>query len=128
MSTKQPAPRSLAVLLACVGVVACQAPPPTPSLTSDRAAERIPALIAESDKGADADYAALIDALEHDDPAVRLVASRSLLDLTGHGFGYRYHDERLDRLAAVQRWRDWLADRDPLAADPNPLSTTEAPR
>lgn len=46
----------------------------------------------------------LIDALESDDPALRLIASDALWKLTGETYGYRYFDPEPVRLDAVDRW------------------------
>lgn len=50
----------------------------------------------------------LVNLLEDDDRAVRLVASLALRRLCGDDLGYRYYDPPAQRAAAVQRWRDAL--------------------
>jgi hypothetical protein len=53
----------------------------------------------------------LVKDLESDDPAVRFYSIRGLHALTGETFGYRYYDSEDDRKAAVDRWRQWLAEQ-----------------
>ncbi len=53
----------------------------------------------------------LIQRLESDDPAERLVAIRTLERLTGQTLGYDHAASRVERAAAVQRWTDWYAER-----------------
>ena len=47
----------------------------------------------------------LVDRLEDRDAAVRLMAGRALMELTGENFGYRAHDPPEVRAEAVARWR-----------------------
>ncbi|MEM1097882.1 MAG: hypothetical protein AAGH92_03730 [Planctomycetota bacterium] len=102
-----------ALIVGCFAglTVGCTAPPVEPDLTSDRADAKVPALVAQADRGDDADYPALVRALDDDDPAVRFAAARSLRSLTGEDYGYRFFDSRLDRQDAVARWQDWLIER-----------------
>ena len=66
----------------------------------------------------------LVNLLEDDDRAVRLYAIRSLEQLTGPTYGYRYYADDASRTAAVSRWRDALrAGRFDDSAD----STSAAP-
>lgn len=50
---------------------------------------------------------ALINRLDSDDPAERLLAQRALEKLTGQSCGYDHAASRQDRQAAVQRWVAW---------------------
>lgn len=95
----------------CVLCVGCAAPPVEPDLSSDRADAKVPALVEQAQRGEDADFTALVRALDADDPAVRFAAARSLQMLTGEDRGYRFFDSRLDRQDAVARWQDWLIQR-----------------
>lgn len=54
----------------------------------------------------------LIEGLESDDPAVRMLSIGSLERLTGERLGYGFADPEGDRQAAVQRWRAWRADQE----------------
>jgi hypothetical protein len=53
----------------------------------------------------------IVDRLEDEDEAVRLVAIESLKKLTGNEFGYRAFDPPYVRSKAVERWRSWLKER-----------------
>ncbi len=99
------------VMATVFAVSGCTAPPVEPDLSSDQAAAKVPALVAESERGERADFVALVRALDDDDPAVRFAASQSLAALTGQDLGYRFFDSRLDRQDALSRWQDWLIDR-----------------
>ncbi len=122
----------LAAVPLVVAATGCNAPQTKPNLTSDRPSELVPALIDQASRGDDADYAALIRKLDNDDPAVRLFAARSLEELTGETFGYRYHHSRHDRRAAVDRWRAWLDERgvndDTKRVSSEPSATAAAPQ
>lgn len=52
----------------------------------------------------------LIKDLDSDDAAVRLYANRSLEELTGQRFGYRYFGGDEEREAAAARWRQWYQE------------------
>lgn len=49
----------------------------------------------------------LVRLLSSDDPVVRLVASRTLEDLTGQTMGYNHADPEWKRREAIQRWVAW---------------------
>ncbi len=57
------------------------------------------------------DLAALIEQLDSDDPAVRMLAHDRLESLTGEDFGFRYDDRPDLREEAVERWSAWLRGR-----------------
>lgn len=132
-TTGTAAATTTAVLSAITAILAlaaagCTAPAVKPRLHSDRAAERIPALVAQGAAGDEADFKALILALNDADPAVRLYAARALQQTTGQTFGYRYYQEAADRRPAVQRWRQWLAEHhgQTLPAEPAALASGES--
>ena len=50
----------------------------------------------------------LIDSLEHEDPAVRLLAAGTLRRMTGQDLGFEASGPSAERAAAVGRWREWL--------------------
>jgi hypothetical protein len=58
----------------------------------------------------------LVELLEDPDDTVRLQAGAALRAMTGHDAGYRAFDGPVERRAAVQAWRAWLAGRQPGAA------------
>lgn len=49
----------------------------------------------------------LIDQLDSDDPAVRMLSIRTLERMTGQTLGYRHSDPDHLRRAAVDRWIGW---------------------
>ncbi len=51
--------------------------------------------------------------LDSDDAAVRLYAIRGLKEITGNTFGYRYYEDEIQRKPALDRWKQWLKDREP---------------
>jgi hypothetical protein len=60
----------------------------------------------------------IIEQLDCDDAAVRLVAIESLRALTGQTLGYDVRDPVYIRREAVGRWVDWVAQRDGLVTVP----------
>lgn len=58
----------------------------------------------------------LIELLDDDDEGVRLLAGRTLEDLTGRSTGYRAFAEAPERRAQVEEWRRWLASAEGQAA------------
>ncbi|MHC4414531.1 MAG: HEAT repeat domain-containing protein [Planctomycetota bacterium] len=48
--------------------------------------------------------ARIVEQLDSDDPAVRMLAIAALERLTGETYGYRYYDPPYLRRAAVERW------------------------
>jgi hypothetical protein len=63
----------------------------------------------------------IVDRLEDEDEAVRIVAIESLKQLTGKDFGYKAYDPPYVRSAAVERWRSWVKDqgKEPAANHPD---------
>lgn len=85
-------------------------------LQSDNPSVRITA-IAQAGREKDAQSVPLlVDRLEDDDADVRLFAQQALDRITGQSFGYSYYAAPAERLAAVERWRAWLADSVDLSA------------
>jgi hypothetical protein len=50
----------------------------------------------------------MVNALESDDPAVRMYAIEGLQRMCGQDFGYRYYAEPDQRRPAVEKWKQWL--------------------
>ncbi|HRP64162.1 MAG TPA: HEAT repeat domain-containing protein [Phycisphaerales bacterium] len=48
----------------------------------------------------------LVEQLDSDDPAVRMMAIGALERLTGTTHGYRHYDPPLERRAAIERWQE----------------------
>ncbi len=54
----------------------------------------------------------LVKDLDNDDPAVRFYAGQGLERLTGDSFGYEYYLDDQQRKPAIDRWKQWLAEKD----------------
>lgn len=72
---------------------------------------KIPAMKTAAERKGAADFAQLVKELESDDAAVRLFAIESLERITGGNLGYVYYADREARQPAVERWKQWLAER-----------------
>lgn len=66
----------------------------------------------------------IVDRLEDEDEAVRIVAIESLKQLTSKDFGYRPYDPPYVRSAAVARWRGWLKDQGKESTTSRPAETS----
>jgi hypothetical protein len=71
---------------------------------------------------------ALIAALDDDDEAVRLSASATLREMTGHDTGYKPYLPRVDRQRHVALWRAWWEGRSKAAPAPPPGPAAPAPK
>lgn len=89
-----------------------------PDIHADDPAVKIPAIV-QAD-GSREQLAALVDALEHDDPAVRLFAIESLRRITGEDLGYQPYDTPARRDRAVQAWRRQLDENSLSAGNGSP--------
>lgn len=101
--------RVLLVLLSAA-LVGCASPPrgldsPVPVSRASAAARAA----AAGDRAAIPD---LITMLESDDPVIRMVAHRALVDITGEDLGYEFAASEPSRKAAAERWRAWLRERE----------------
>jgi hypothetical protein len=88
--------------------------PEKPSLASNDPALKIPAMkevAREHDENAKTLHQ-LVKDLDSDDPAVRFYAINTLKELTGNTFDYRYYDDEIERVPALKRWNEWLAQRE----------------
>lgn len=65
------------------------------------------------------DLPQLVKDLDSDDPAVRFYSIASLQRLTGQTFDYHYYDDEVQRQPAINRWREWLAQRQSPATRPS---------
>lgn len=70
----------------------------------------------------------LIDLLDDDDPAVRLMAGQALTDLTGRATGYQAHATPAERRAQVEDWRAWWASPEGRAAAARASAPRSTPR
>lgn len=55
----------------------------------------------------------LVQMLESDDPATRLLAISTLQRLTNQTFGYDYAQPEVKRRPAVERWAAWVREQAP---------------
>lgn len=69
----------------------------------------------------------LVRLLSSDDPVVRLVASRTLEDLTGQTMGYNHADPEWKRREAIQRWVAWTQTRPTATGSGNGRGETTNP-
>lgn len=91
-----------------VALNACKAKPVQGDLHATDAESRIAGIVAATASDNPADLPALVDALEDDDPAVRLFAAEALRLRTGMDHGYSAYDPADARAQAIKRWRDEL--------------------
>lgn len=56
------------------------------------------------------DIPELIEMLDSADPGLRMIAGRTLYDLTGETLGYRFSDPYNKRREAIDRWEVWWSD------------------
>lgn len=104
-----------AVPLALI-LVAC-APEPGRGFDDALPSARIDAIVEAARAGDRAAVRSLIEQLDSDDAAVRLVAIEALHRATGETHGYRQYDPPAERRAAVARWERWLETSQETAAD-----------
>ncbi len=83
---------------------ACTAPPPQSDFSSPDAASRIVSIDAAVHDGDGSRVREIVEQLDSDDPAVRLVAISALVSLTGQTHGYHYDDPPSLRTSAIERW------------------------
>lgn len=83
------------------------------SLVSRNPARKIPAIkSAVREKDIARSAAPLVEALDSNDAAERFYAIQGLEKLTGETFGYVYYEEETARKPAIERWKQWLNDRE----------------
>ncbi len=73
---------------------------------------RMQAIHAVSRSGDRTQVPQLIEMLDDQDEAVRMVAIGTLRELTDYDSDYKAYAPRTERRAQVQQWRDWYAARD----------------
>ena len=102
----------LAGLFAAALTIGCTAPRGPLVVTDPDPSVKLPAIknaARKHDRGA---VKQLVADLESDDPAVRFYAIGGLERITGERFGYDYYADEVQRKPAVQRWQQWLAERE----------------
>jgi len=104
----------MGLVLACVAVAGCRARA-RPALDSPDPSARLAAMVRAAERGDTRAIPGLIEALESDDPGVRLVAIATLDRLTGQTLGYRAYAPEPERRAAVDQWVRWLGEQGGMA-------------
>lgn len=94
---------------------------------------RLDAIVQATELSDRSKLANLIDQLDSDDPAARMLAIRGLEDMTGERLGYDPAAPEWQRDESIQRWRAWYAELDgadveqvdayEFHSDPIPLSS-----
>jgi hypothetical protein len=112
---------SLPILAACI-------PKDRAGFDAVGPARRLDAVVLAADQTDPDSLRGLIQTLDSDDPAARLLAIRALQKRTGQTLGYRYTDPPWRRAEAIQRWIAWerdLGSESPAEADSADAGTTQ---
>ena len=112
----------VAIIFACALAAGCESSQRAAMESSDPAA-RVRGIIRATERSDQRAVSLIVDRLEDEDEAVRLVAITSLKKLTGEDRGYRPFDSLYRRDQAVQRWRAWLAGGTMRSVTTRPLAT-----
>jgi len=94
-------------LATMVGVASCSHSQPV-GFDENTPSGRIRAILLAAESQDRSAIPDLVESLASDDPLVRLLAQRSLEDLTGESFGYSHADPPADRARAIERWTQWV--------------------
>ena len=86
----------------------CKAEPVRADLQAVDAESRIAGFVAASQSDDPEELDHLVDALEDDDPAVRLFAAEALRRRTGQNHGFHAYHPKPERDEAVTRWRAFI--------------------
>ncbi len=81
------------------------------NIQSEDPAERVRAVIHAGEIRDSRAVPLLVDRLDDEDEAVRVLAIVSLKKITGQDLGYYYYQPLVMRSVAVERWRRWLGDK-----------------
>lgn len=92
----------LIFLIACVS--ACAPRASEGDFDSDNPASKLYAVRAAGESGDVSRVPRLVELLDHDDPAVRMMTINALERLTGERMGYNPYDPPHDRQEAIARW------------------------
>lgn len=95
---------SAAVLMSGVFLSGCAPPASQGGFGSDNPASLLYAIHRAGREGDRHAVKHLVQALEHDDPAVRMMAIHALDLLTGHRLGYNPYAPALERQKMVEKW------------------------
>ncbi|MFN0010174.1 MAG: hypothetical protein ACKVS8_00870 [Phycisphaerales bacterium] len=112
------APRTsvLVVLVVLVVLGGCQGPGLGAGFDAPDPAAQIHAALTAARDGDRSRIPDLIEMLESDDQAARVVAISSLERFTGERLGYDHAAPTWERRAMVARWRAWLKENPPATA------------
>lgn len=83
-------------------------PPPRTAIQSANPDERIRGIHEAAERNDRYAVPLLVDRLEDEDEAVRFYAILALEKMTGHRLGYDYAQSAVDRVRAVERWREYV--------------------
>jgi HEAT repeat protein len=92
---------------ACLGVLlgsACAPSATEADFESAHPAARLYAIEAAAERKDPTDTPSIVEQLDSDDPAVRLMAIEALERITGETFDYHHDDPSYMREAAIKRW------------------------
>jgi hypothetical protein len=110
---------ALALLLPAV-LGACSLPAQRADFDSVDPQERTLAVAQAARTPRQADLPRLVTQLNSEDPAIRLLAIRTLERETGETFGYDHAAPEAARRQSVGRWVAWLNKQKPYNTDPAP--------
>ncbi len=94
----------LSILMIIGSLVSCGQPGTSGGFDSPMPAARLHALSEAARTGDRSDIKRIVELLDSDDAAVRLLAISTLERLTGETFGYRHYDSRWEREDSIQKW------------------------
>jgi hypothetical protein len=95
------------MLLGCSGPAASQG-----GFDSDNPASRLYAIVRAGHQQQRSAIPDLIESLDSDDPAVRMLAIKALDNITGTRMGYNPYGNRIDRRRALDAWLEaWRSGR-----------------
>lgn len=102
-----------AIMLASLGMLsACSGPPASEGgFDSPDPAAKLYAIVRAGESRDASATVDLIEQLDSDDPAVRMMAIAALERVTGQRLGYRPYDTLAERRMAIERWAAWQRER-----------------
>ena len=87
---------------------------------------KVPGIKAAAESHDSTDEAQMVADLDSDDSAIRFYSIEGLRRLAGDDKGYKYYEDDDHRRAAVLKWKAWLAQRRPNAAETSTDSATNS--
>ncbi len=94
----------LSIVMIIGSLVSCGQPASSGGFDSPMPAARLHALSEAARTGDRSEIKRIVELLDSDDAAVRLLAISTLEHLTGETFGYRHYDPRWEREDSIQKW------------------------